>query len=82
MVESKLSSYTSLPEGSAVDLGGIQAELLDPANEVEEQYQAAVTTGNIRLLTWRQDGILIGLYSNMPVEDMLQFARSLQPVRK
>jgi hypothetical protein len=82
LVQKQQAGAASPVEGSPVDLGKFKGNLLDPAGKVAEQYRANITSGEIRLLTWNQEGILLSLYSNMPVEDMLQFARSLQPAQR
>lgn len=82
LVQTNQNSSPSLPDGKTVDLGTVEGKLIDPAGVVEEQYRTAFISGSIRLLIWEQDGILISLYSNMPVENMLQFARSMGPLQK
>jgi hypothetical protein len=82
LVEKKQTNPTIGSEGTTVDLSGVKGILLDPANEIEEQYRTVFPAGTIRSITWYQEGILISLYSNMPVEDMIWFARSMQPVQR
>lgn len=82
LVEKNQANPTVASDGTTVDLSGAKGILLDPANSIEEQYRATFPAGTIRVITWYQEGILINLYSNMPVEDMVWFARSMQPVQK
>ncbi len=82
LVETNAAGHDDLSQGLPVVLGTQHGTLFDPAGVIDESYSAVFPHGEVRLLAWEQKDIRIRLYSNMPVEDILQFARSMRPVQR